>query len=195
MKGFLESAESSQKFQQRSTPFRKFTKNRQDLSDNPRDYPWFRHRMKGFESRYGVSSFLLATSRPFLPRVSAGHFRWTIFPRAQLVGLPCSACCFFFFLFSSFFSFVLPLFFSAFFRSYLCVFFPPSRFVVGVIPGSGFFSRHTSVRAVFGAFAPNDFLCFPSPGTWRFFSRLFLFLALGFFLDKPAVILVFFRCL
>ena len=28
--GFLESAESSQKFQQRSTPFRKFTKNRQD---------------------------------------------------------------------------------------------------------------------------------------------------------------------
>ena len=78
------------------------------LSDNPRDYPWFRHRMKGFESRYGVSSFLLATSRPFLPRVSAGHFRWTIFPRAQLVGLPCSACCFFFFfLFFSFsFSFV-----------------------------------------------------------------------------------------
>ena len=73
------------------------------LSDNPRDYPWFRHRMKGFESRYGVSSFLLATSRPFLPRVSAGHFRWTIFPRAQLVGLPCSACCFFFFSFLFFF--------------------------------------------------------------------------------------------
>ena len=76
------------------------------LSDNPRDYPWFRHRMKGFESRYGVSSFLLAMSRPFLPRVSAGHFRWTIFPRAQLVGLPCSACCFFFFSFFFSFSFV-----------------------------------------------------------------------------------------
>ena len=30
------------------------------LSDNPQDYPWFRHRMKGFGSRYGVSSFLLA---------------------------------------------------------------------------------------------------------------------------------------
>ena len=89
------------------------------LSDNPRDYPWFRHRMKGFESGYGVSSFLLAISRPFLPRVSAGHFRRTIFPRAQLVGLPCSACCFFFFSFFPFFL-LFPLRFS-FSGARLCV--------------------------------------------------------------------------
>ena len=160
------------------------------LSDNPRDYPWFRHRMKGFESRYGVSSFLLAMSRPFLPRVSAGHFRWTIFPPwAQLVGLPCSACCFFFFLFSSFFSFVLPLFVSAFFSLVFMRFFPPSRFVVGVIPGSGFSSRRTSARAVFGAFAPNDFPLFPLPWNLAFFSRLFFCFGFGFFLYKPVAIL------
>ena len=163
------------------------------LSDNPRDYPWFRHRMKGFESRYGVSSFLLATSRPSCHAFSQVIFVGPSFlERNSLVcRVPLVVSSFFSFLF---FFFVLPLFFSAFFAR-IYAFFPPSRFVVGVIPGSGFFSRHTSVRAVFGAFAPNDFLCFPSPGTWRFFSRLFLFLALGFFLDKPAVILVFFRCL